>query len=912
MLIAVGFAVGTLATYGAGGIVSDGSLGAGTVGFGAGIYTIPGDTGTRVGGNLFHSFSQFSLLQNETALFKDLGGIDNVIARVTGGSVSSIDGRLSCAANLFLVNQAGVVFGPNASIADVTGSFTVSTASYVSLGSSGKFFAALGQADSLVSSPISAFGFASGKAASVEFQRTKISTHDGASLHVIAGGVTLDGASISTFASAPTKDSVSIFSAASQGVVPFSLAQPGAGYSSAKFAANGKVALRNGASIDVSGEAGGRVVIRAGKLTVDASSISTSVTGSGVPRTNLELTARALAVFHAGSIASYALSDAPGGSVAIKAGRLDVAGDDSLVATLALDVGRAGDLRIVADAVGIRANGSVFSRTSSSARGGDVFVKARVLSLDSGVLGTRAELDTTGRAGDVTLDLREELALTRGALVTASTFGFGRGGNVRIAAGSVSLDGSRIVSDSERDPATGAPAHGASGDVEIFTRGELLATRASFVSASTFGPGNGGKVSVVAMGGLTLSDRAAFTVGTQGTGRGGSLFVQTSLLLIDGRDSAEAAPTGFVAQSKNLGDGPAGSISVEAGRVTLLGGGIIEATTGGANPGGSISVVADEILLDGHGARLLPGGLPLATAISARTVEGATGEGGNVVVTARGAITLREGGEIESATEGSGRGGDVRVRAGNLSATGSSFGFPSGVLARGAAGSTGAAGDVRLDIAGNLRLAKRAEISSNNLGLGRAGSLQIAAVGNVALDSASLTVRALNADAGNLALHANRVTLRDSAITAQAAGTGGNIVLGARFLSLEASLLTASAVAGNGGLITLEIPATGVLGDARNFVIVSEFVSQDAASRITASSEQGVQGVLLIDAPQIDLANAIEDVNGSLIDASKQLRDQCARRLGLDFSSLVVLGRGGVQAAPDEPQAEFHGGQKRY
>ena len=40
-----------------------------------------------------------------------------------------------------------------------------------------------------------------------------------------------------------------------------------------------------------------------------------------------------------------------------------------------------------------------------------------------------------------------------------------------------------------------------------------------------------------------------------------------------------------------------------------------------------------------------------------------------------------------------------------------------------------------------------------------------------------------------------------------------------------------------------------------------------------------------------------------------RLREQCARKLGLDFSSFLVIGRGGTAAAPDEPAAASPGGK---
>jgi len=110
-------------------IVTDGSVGP-KVSLSGGEITIGADLGTRSGNNLFHSFERFGIASGQTATFAGPGEIKNVISRVTGGEVSNIDGTLRSTvgqADLYFLNPAGVMFGPNATL-DVPGSFHVSTA----------------------------------------------------------------------------------------------------------------------------------------------------------------------------------------------------------------------------------------------------------------------------------------------------------------------------------------------------------------------------------------------------------------------------------------------------------------------------------------------------------------------------------------------------------------------------------------------------------------------------------------------------------------------------------------------------------------------------------------------------------------------------------------------------------------
>ena len=147
------------------------------------VFTIGANLGTQKGGNLFHSFNTFNLDQGETANFTGPSNITNVIARVTGGQPSAIDGTLECTipgANFYFINPAGIVFGQGAAL-NVTGSVALSTADYLKLKDGTKFSSASSAPNpTLVSAPPAAFGFMNAPKYGIAVSNASLSTGSGA------------------------------------------------------------------------------------------------------------------------------------------------------------------------------------------------------------------------------------------------------------------------------------------------------------------------------------------------------------------------------------------------------------------------------------------------------------------------------------------------------------------------------------------------------------------------------------------------------------------------------------------------------------------------------------------------------------------------------------------------------------
>lgn len=258
-------------------IQTDGSLGSAQTLRGPN-YVINEDLGRRAGNNLFHSFGEFNIHGGESATFNGTSDIVNVIGRVTGGKLSTIDGLLKSEipnANLYLINPAGLLFGPNASLS-INGSFHTSTADFMRLGDADLFYSEPLQGEILSTAAPTAFGFFEASKGSITVAGSQLDLDDKATLSLVGGNVTIeDDARIHI-----PQGQINVVGVHSVGEAVFDVSA--ADYQDLDVndpARLNNVSITNSSELNVDGEGGGRIVIRGGQLVLKESAISARTTG---------------------------------------------------------------------------------------------------------------------------------------------------------------------------------------------------------------------------------------------------------------------------------------------------------------------------------------------------------------------------------------------------------------------------------------------------------------------------------------------------------------------------------------------------------------------------------------------------------------------------------------------------------
>lgn len=887
-------------------VTFDGSLGPGGTLTGP-VMEITADHGQLAGNNLFHSFTEFNVNTGQTANFSGPDNVQNIFGRVTGGNPSTIDGTISSSiqgANLFLMNPNGMLFGPNMQI-NISGSFHATTADYVSFGNQERFYADINQDTTLSVAAPSAFGFLDNSTGDIAISGSNLSVQDGNNISLVGGNITLtDGSSVS----APNGN-VNIASAQSAGEINTIVDQTDL----SQFERLGTITLENSSSINANGYEGGKVVIRGGELVLVSSTVSAN-SNSGSPgedslNIDIELSNELLLTNY-----SQITSNTP-----------------------PFSENNAGDINITTSLVELddHSNIASISDSNSEANSGDILVTADEIEL-SNYSSIKSNSSGSGSSGDISITTTN-LEIKNASQISSASNSPGVGGNagnIHINADSVSLTGLSSASDSIDTNFTGIDASGASlnsasGNIDIQSSNIAITNRAR-IQNDVFGNLDGGDITIESDT-LNISSGGRITTTNYGSGQGGSIGINSDKVMISGINidpvTGVYSKSGITANT-NASSGNAGNITINSKDFVLLdGASVISNTYNSGGNAGNIVISSEDIFIYGVNAALYKGDLEytdstdfsLLDARSTISSEGLYaplensdsrgGDAGNIsligenISISSGAwissnavndslnatnsgdilinanqLTLKNGGSISSAIEGTGHAGNIHITSDSIYVTGSESDiFSTGILSSTDESSRGIGGNINIE-ADLLSIVNGAKVDAKTRGTGYGGNINIeselieirngglitagsegtGAAGDINITKANriyvahdgaISTTTSQADGGNITVNSQSLiyqvngTINTS--VNDSVGDGGNINISTNLYVLNSGQVIANAHEGRGGNISIS---------ANRFIIDSESI-------VDASSQLGFDG-------QVNI-----DVNGNNIKNPEKLPD---------------------------------------
>lgn len=412
------------------------------------------------------------------------------------------------------------------------------------------------------------------------------------------------------------------------------------------------------------------------------------------------------------------------------------------------------------------------------------------------------------------------------------------------------------------DAAPGASSAG--GTLRIRSAG-LSVEDGGQIGANTFGDGNAGRLQIAVDETLSLSGGSflgpsglfAATGQLQGRGNSGQISIEAKHFLMT---------QGAQVLTSSVNEGAAGSILINADRVSLIGTGVpLEVPS---PEGGFQTVVSPTLLQSDMGER-------------------SSGLGGDIVLNAN-QVVVAEGAEISTGTSGQGQAGNLNISAQALEVSGfSELAGPSSVLTSAGFGSSGNGGVLNIN-ANRLQVLNGAQIATSTAGAGKAGDLVIQSEsilisGQTEQGRSGLFANAIGSvgDGGNLLVTANELTVSDGAtlsvgnFPSSAAspippgqGAAGDLRVSAGAIALNnQALLSADTAAGDRGNITLQ---TNLLSLRRNSQITTNATRTATGGNITIDAADGF--VVAVPSENSDItANAVFGDGGRVDIAAQQV-----------------------------------------
>jgi filamentous hemagglutinin family protein len=812
-------------------------------------YDITG--GTRPGGgtNLFHSFGNFNVPNNNIANFlNDSGALTtNILGRVTGGNISNIFGTIQTTgfgnANLFLMNPAGFLFGPNATI-NVGGMVAFTSADYLRLqgGPNDIYYADPAKVSILTSAPVAAYGFLGSNPGAITVQGSQLSVTPAQSIALVGGNITVQNGTLDSGAVQAAKLSapggqINLASVASPGEVVAETLNYAPNVNGQSFGALGSINISQKSVIDVSGNGAGTVLIRGGQFLLDNSNISANTNGpaplnadgtAGKPGSGIDIQLSQNAVIQNAALLETNVAQNANATPGITYGGVHVKADHIEIVGIPVPIGTPPNL---APFTGIRSDVRPGNPGASS---GAITLDANsILVKSSGTLETRADNSSpppgtpqpTNNAGNITVTADQNLQLNGSALLSVISFSSGTGGDINLTSrhGDIVMSGAAptpgvILKPGDPSPTVNAITSqtilstGIPGDITIRApEGNIQLAGTLMFSAivppsigATVTKAGSGRVQLIANN-LQLLNGSSVNVDNRSAQQPGNFTVT-----LDGNLSLRGN-----SQIRTTTHGPAQSatLDITAHDVLVTEGSFLTAETVRSGPGGQLNISTDTLQLT-NGGQLRSGSTIEASSIPGQPTPLPSGHGGTITIqglAGPAGSVLIDGAKsgIFTNAQGTGAGGNTNLAA--QSVTIQNGGTISAATSGTAPSATG--GTITVD-ANQVQVNSGGGITAATTGAGAGGSVIINAGSTFSSNAGTVSSTATQATGGDLNITAGQsVALTNGAgISASSTGQGnaGSIQINAgNQFAMTNSTVTTEATQSGGGLIKITTTPSG-------------------------------------------------------------------------------------------------------
>jgi filamentous hemagglutinin family protein len=393
---------------------------------------------------------------------------------------------------------------------------------------------------------------------------------------------------------------------------------------------------------------------------------------------------------------------------------------------------------------------------------------------------------------------------------------------------------------------------------------------------------------------VLINSGSQVTASTQGSKSGSGLIVNASESL----EVIGFVPLGNVS-TLSFGDGKAGDLMIETQRLSIINGAQVVSGTLGNGSAGQLTVNASE--------SVEVAGRDNNTGFSSflASFTGNAGQAGNLTINTR-RLIIRDVGALSAESLNASKVVQPSLIAGNgnnltINASDSVELMREGFIFTGTQRS-GDAGNITINT-GRLVVQDGSKIGAQSRGSGNAGNITVQARSITLSNKSQIDAATTVSQGGNITLKVEDTLLlrQGSSIsatagTAQAGGDGGNINFDGKFIVAipnENSDISANAFTGKGG--NIQINSQGIFG------IESRSKPTDR-NDITASSEQGISGVININQPDnSSLQNSFTQLSPNAIDTNALIANSCiARSTKRQENSFTITGSGALRNSPGD------------